>query len=64
MIRGKFEEVNSNYVCGSIGNIVDRGLGLRRKKNCRSEIFKFSVPSADRFDLLDLPIDSLRSGVG
>ncbi|MCY4672280.1 MAG: hypothetical protein OXD43_00690 [Bacteroidetes bacterium] len=34
------------------------------EKNCRSEIFKFSVPSTDRFDLLDLPIDALRSGIG
>ena len=35
-----------------------------KEKNCRSEVLKFSVPSSDRFDLLDLSIDSLGSGVG
>ncbi len=49
---------------GSTANVVDRGLGLHRKKDCRSEVFEFSVSSADRFNLLDLPIDSLSSGIG
>ncbi|GEM_PF-908947 len=52
------------YKKGSTANIVGRGLGRRRKKNSKSEVIKFSISSSDRFDLLDLPIDSLRSGVG
>ena len=34
------------------------------KLSQESPPWKCRVPSADRFDLLDLPIDSLRSGVG
>gem|GEM_PF-1405156 len=41
------------YSGGSTANVADRGLASAEKKDCRSEIFEFSVSSADSLDTLD-----------
>jgi len=46
---------------GSTENVVGRGSNRRRKGAAN---LKFSISSPDRFDLMDGPAESFRSGVG